>query len=441
MPLEALHPAATVVPYPFRLLAGKRVALGLTGSIASVKGVELARELARHGAEVICLMSEPACKIIGTQAMEFATGRSPITEIAGQVEHVTLARPGGCDLYLIAPCTATTLARIAFGLGEGPVALAALALLGASHKEGVTVLKDGQPVAPDPAGNEPGDPPVLLALSMDGSMAAHPVVKQNLALAKSLGCHIIPSLMEEGKAKLPGIETLVAHSLRHGGPRDWEGRKVLVVAGSSSETVDGVRVLTNRSSGRTGIALALALFDRGAEVELWYGDSPTPVPEHLLALRFSSVNDVVGLAEQTATSCVGAHWDWVFVPAALADFVVEGAKAAAKTKIDSHEAERPEIVLAPAPRLLETLRPLARKLVGFKLEVGMTKKELIDRAKAKLQPDGPCDHVVANLAGKALGGEQTEVILVGGTEKGIIAELNGPKMAVAHGLLEILGDS
>jgi len=429
------------------LLKGKRVALGLTGSIASIKGVQLARELARHGAEVLAIMSQPACKILGTQAMEFATGQPPITEIGGQVEHVTLAR-GGCQLYLIAPCTATTITRIALGLGDTPVALTAMALLGTGREQMEFDTPPDPPVNPHLYRDRFGVP-VVIAPSMDGSMEANPAVKENLLLAKALGCHVIPPRMQEGKAKLASVATMVAHALRHGGPRDWEGQRVLVVAGSSTEPIDGVRSITNRSSGRTGIELAKALFARGAQVELWYGRSPAPVPEHLPVRRFDSVTEV-----QTFAEAVGAkpetpdkddasadgqaakpRWDWVFVPAALADFVVEEPF---EYKIAS-DATPLSLDLTPAPRLLDTLRPLAGKLVGFKLEVGITRKELTKRARSRLAPEGPCDYVVANLAGKALGGETTEVLLVGGTKGEVITELSGPKMAMAHGLLETLG--
>ena len=438
-PLDEFHPTATIGSHPVRLLKGKRVALGLTGSIASIKGVELARELARHGAEVVALMSEPA--------MEFATGRPPITEIKGQVEHVTLAR-GGCQLYLIAPCTATTISRIALGLGDTPVALTAMALLGTGRER----------LGSDPSPDAPMDPhlyrdlngvPVVIAPSMDGSMAANPAVKENLLLVKTLGCHVIPSRQHEGKAKLASVETIVAHALRYGGSRDWVGSRVLVVAGASCEPIDGVRAITNRSSGRTGIELAKALFARGAEVELWYGQSPTSIPEYLNAQRFDSVNEVMALAEtakrsqETGTRAhvddvdktEGHRWDWAFVPAALADFVVD-EPFANKIASDSNPLS---LDLLPAPRLLEALRPLTGQLVGFKLEVGLTRKELVNRAQARLTPIGPCDYMVANLAARALGGETTEVLVVGGPQDAVLAELSGSKMAMAHGLLETLG--
>ena len=446
-PLNEFHPTATLEPHPVLLLKGKRVALGLTGSIASVKGVELARELARHGAQVVAIMSEPACKILGIQAMEFATGRPPITEIGGQVEHVTMAR-GGCDLYLIAPCTATTITRIALGLGDTPVALTAMALLG-TGREHVEFDKPPDPPVDPHLYRDRFGVPVVIAPSMDGSMEANPAVKENLLLVKALGCHVIPPRRNEGKAKLASVATIIANALRYGGPRDWEAKRVLVIAGASSEPIDRVRAITNRSSGRTGIELAKALFARGAQVELWYGQSSTPVPDYLRVRHFDSIKDVEAYTQAAKSSPkaqdstlahgedkgVRPRWDWVFVPAALADFVVEEPF---EYKIAS-DSTPPSLDLRPAPRLLEALRPLADNLVGFKLEVGITAKELVKRARTRVAPEGPCDYVVANLADQALGGDTTEVVVVKGPEGDVIAELKGPKMAMVHGLLEALG--
>ncbi|MEC9354401.1 MAG: flavoprotein, partial [Candidatus Thermoplasmatota archaeon] len=147
------HPARSVLQHS-SALADRTVWLAVTGSVAAVETVGLARELLRHGAEVRIVASTAALEIVGPKALEFACGRPPVTEITGQVEHVT----ADVDLLVIAPCTASSLAKVVHGIGDTPPTLFALTLLGA----GV---------------------PLLIAPAMDGKMAQSSVVQENLRSA------------------------------------------------------------------------------------------------------------------------------------------------------------------------------------------------------------------------------------------------------------------
>src|SRR5213596_3088457 len=181
------------------------------------------------------------------------------------------------------------------------------------------------------------------------------------------------------------VETIVAHVIRRLGPKDLVDLRVLVVAGSTVEPIDDVRVVTNRSTGGTGIELAKVAFEHGADVELWLGRHETLVPPWLPFKPFETTADLAALAEKTdADICV--------VPAAVADFTPVKKQTG---KIPSRKGTL-TLELEPTPKLLERFRTGTRKaLVGFKAEAGVSEAELKSRARARAK-EADMDFVVAN---------------------------------------------
>ncbi len=383
------HPARNVAQRS-TALTDRTVWLAVTGSVAAVEAVGLTRELLRHGAEVRIVASAAALELVGRKALEFACGRPPVTEITGQVEHVT----AGADLLVIAPCTASSLAKVVHGIGDTPPTLFALTLLGASV-------------------------PLLIAPAMDGKMAQSPVVQENLRSARKIATVLDP-VLEEGKAKLPARETVAAWACHLAGQRNLVGQRILVIGGGTAEPLDDVRVLGNRSSGRMAVALAEVAFARGADVALWLG-SATVAPGNWIPLeRFTTLQE---LADRVKS--LGA-WDAILLPAALADF----RPARQSGKIAS--GQRMSLELEPAPKLLPLLRRAhSGKLVAFKLADTFSDDELIKKANAPLEY---ADLVVANTT-EAMEAEAARVVLVSrkGAEKA-----SGNKRTLAGAILDRL---
>ena len=247
-------------------LAGVHVALGVTGSIAAVKTVELAHELRREGASVRAVMTEGAQGILHPWAVEFATEHDVVTEITGSVEHVALCgRDEWADVLLVAPATANTVGKMAHAIDDSPVTTFA-----------TTALGTGLPVVVAPAMHEP--------------MYDHPGVLDAIDVLESWGVDFVDPRVEEGKAKVATEDAIVQATARAVGDRPLAGEHVVVTSGATREPVDSVRVLTNRSSGRTGRAVARAAYAAGADVTLVHPDGEVP---------YADVLDVETAAEMT----------------------------------------------------------------------------------------------------------------------------------------------
>ncbi|WP_435064015.1 bifunctional phosphopantothenoylcysteine decarboxylase/phosphopantothenate--cysteine ligase CoaBC [Halobaculum sp. EA56] len=364
------------------LLADTNVALGVSGSIAAVKVVELAHELRRHGASVRAVLTDAATGIVHPWAVEFATEHDVVTEITGRVEHVELCgRDSWADVLLLAPTTANTVGKIAAAVDDTPVTTCATTALGA-----------GVPVVCAPAMHEP--------------MYDHPGVLDAIDRVESWGVEFVDPRIEEGKAKIAAEDAVVTATARAAGERPLSGRRVVVTSGATSEAVDDVRVLTNRASGRTGRAVARALVARGAEVTLLHdAGAAGGVGEDLPHV---DVVDVESAAEMTAAAvdaCADA--DALVSAAAISDYTVEATEG----KIRSGE-ESLTLELSPTPKLLDTVREEHPDLplVGFKAEPGGDDDALAGKARETLERVDLA-FVVANDAG-VMGAADTRALVV-----------------------------
>jgi phosphopantothenoylcysteine decarboxylase / phosphopantothenate---cysteine ligase len=404
-----MHPSRAIRGRRSRLLAGRRIVVGVSGSIAAVEVPRILRELIRHGAEVVTVMSPDAAKIITPATLEFASGHPPITTLTGAVEHVSLLGRGEdrADLLLLAPATANTIGKIAHGIDDTPVTSCASVALG-------------------------GKVPILLAPAMHADMVENPAIRESLDRLRGWGVGIVPSPVAEGEAKLASPEEVAAAVLHRLARTPWSGRRVLVIGGASREAIDEVRSVTNESSGATAVALAVQAHYRGAEVTLWLGNAEVAPPGFLPARRWRGTRELLELLR--APGALPAGLDSVWVPAALADYT----PVAAPGKISSRDREQLTIVLDRAPKLLPALRaalPSSAQLVGFKLEAGRPEAELLARAK-ELREEARLDWVVANDR-TAVGADAARVLLLG--RDGATTEIEGTKSEIAARLLDIVG--
>jgi len=361
------------------MLADTNVALGVTGSIAAVKTVELAHELRREGASVRAVTTPSAEGILHPWALEFATERPPVTEITGAVEHVGLCgREGWADTLLIAPATANTVGKIAAAVDDTPVTTCATTALGA-----------GVPVVIAPAMHEP--------------MYDHPGVLEAIERVESWGVDFVDPRIEEGKAKIASEDAIVTATARATTPATLSDRHVVVTSGATTESIDPIRTLSNRASGRTGRAVARACYVRGADVTLVHDGPAVPYADVRRAESAAGMLDAV----QSAVDGDGDPADALVSAAAISDFTVE----AAPEKIRSGEPRT--LDLQPTPKLLDTVRDVHPDLtmVGFKAETSGDDDAMIEQARALRDRVGLA-FVVANDATAVMGESETRALVV-----------------------------
>ncbi len=368
-------------------LAGKQIVVAVTGSIAAVEVIRLIHSLRRSGAVVQAVMSGAATWIISPDALTYASGRPAITRISGMVEHVTFCGEGGsADLLLIAPCTANTISKIACGIDDTPVTTFATTALGSGT-------------------------PVLVVPAMHNSMYCHPAVRGNLECLRAWGVGVIDPKIEEEKAKIADNETIVLWCERMILGQPLKGKRVLITSGPCREQVDDVRVLTTRSTGLMGRALALEAFRLGAEVTVIHRD------------EFPCVKNIPSDSSAEMREAVHHHFsagcgaDIYISAAAISDFVPVRFKG----KIPS--GRKTSLVLEPLPKLLdEIIRNYAPVTVGFKIGTAPEKQseEMLAKGVAAVMMNSP-----ATMGSRE--GTYTFLSLKGRRK------LQGSKEAVAHG--------
>jgi phosphopantothenoylcysteine decarboxylase/phosphopantothenate--cysteine ligase len=353
-----------------RLIEGRKILLGVTGSIAAYKAVELASQLTQAGALVDVILTEAAQAFVRPLTFQSVTGRRAYSDAdlwgdEAHVLHVGLAQDA--VLFLIAPVTANTMAKLASGQADNLLTLTALG----SHC------------------------PLVLAPAMDVGMFEHPATTGNLATLRARGAFVVGPVegrMASGKVGLgrfvePGeLLGWVRQILGSGGALN--GRTIVVTAGGTQEPIDPVRVLANRSSGKQGFALAQAAIDRGAEVILICGPSALPTP--VGATRIN-VDTAAELCEHTLDASAGA--DVLIMAAAVADY--------RPTKVEGEKIKRqegvPAVALEPTTDILAEVIKRKKKsgfpkrVIGFAAE----SQDLLENARRKLEQKR-LDMIVAN---------------------------------------------
>lgn len=359
-----MHPVEDIRGSKSKLLKGKVIVLGVTGSIAAVETIKLARELIRHGAEIIPVMSQAATKIIHSDSLWFATGKKPIVELSGATEHVSYCGQvkNPADMLLICPCTANTISKIAYGIDDTSVTTFATTAIGSKI-------------------------PVVIVPSMHLSMYDHKIIQKNINKLKKLDITFIEPFIEKNKAKMPDIDKIVANVIRIIGKKDLTCKKILIIGGPTSEKIDDVRVISNRSSGKTAVFLAKNAFYRGADVELWYGAGAEPVPDYIKKTSIISVNDILKLV-QTKNLKI---YDSIIVCSAISDYIPIKQKG----KISS-DKEKLIVELKKAPKIISLLRKKApkSKIIGFKVE---DKKDKLPDKAINLLKKNSLDFVIGNM--------------------------------------------
>src|SRR5512138_2315352 len=350
------------------VLTNKHIILGVTGSIAAYKAADLASKLAQAGAQGDVILSGAAEKFITPLTFQSVTGRRAYTDsdLWGHEAHVLHVELGHkADLLVIAPCTANTLAKLAHGQADNLLTITTLAMRSS----------------------------VLIAPAMDGGMYDHPATQQNIEILKGRGISFIGPAAGHLASELSGIGRMVetAEILGHirillGRQGPLAGKKVLITAGGTQEPLDPVRVLTNRSTGKQGYALAQAALDMGAQVTLVTTPTALTPPVGAYLVPVETAQQMLAAVQKESPG-----FDALVMAAAVADFRPKNSSQHKLKKADGI----PQIELEATEDILKTVvgpgpgRP--RVVVGFAAE----SRNLIENAVHKLKSKG-VDFFVAN---------------------------------------------
>lgn len=373
----------------------KTVIVGITSGIAAYKTLDLIRLLKNHELDVIVVMTKNAKHIISAEEAEKVSGNKVFVELFEKdfnfkdvlenriVDHIALADKA--DLMVIAPATANTIAKLANGFADDFLTTTALAMT----------------------------KPILLAPAMNVNMWNHPTVQENIATLKKLGYIIIDpaegmlACGYEGVGRLEEVgiikDTILTELTNS---QSLQCKKVLVTAGGTTEKIDSVRYITNRSSGKMGVAIAEACFRRGAEVLLLRAKSSVKPRYHIVEKLFKTTDDLLKLVE-----AYSKDYEYFYHTAAVSDFTpakkVEG-------KVSSEKAI--SISLKPQVKIIDQIKKLNKhiKLIAFKAEYNLYEEDLINKAKEKIQKSN-ADAVILNDISKSDRGfesDMNEVIIV-----------------------------
>lgn len=367
-------------------LTGRNVVLGVTGSIAAYKAADLASKLTQAECSVDVVMTPEAANFISPLTFRSLTGRpayASMWDAASDVAeaHVALARRA--DVFVVAPATATTLARFAAGSAEDMVSLTGLATRA----------------------------PIVMCPAMDPNMFEHPAVQANVETLKSRSVHFVGP--EEGRlasgqtglGRLSEVESVmgaIRYVLGRGG--DLAAKKIVVTAGGTREQIDPVRYVGNYSSGKMGFAVATAARDRGADCVLITAPTELVDPYAVDVIRVISA---MQMRDAVADRCSGA--DALVMTAAVADY--QPAEAIGD-KIKREGRDSLTISLVSTPDILKGLGAADRLIkVGFAAETN----DLLDNARKKLKSKR-LDLIVANditAQGSGFGADTNKVTLIG----------------------------
>jgi phosphopantothenoylcysteine decarboxylase/phosphopantothenate--cysteine ligase len=388
-------------------LIGKRIVLGVTGSIAAYKAVALLRTLLREGATVRVVMTQSATKFVTPLTFEVLSGHPVSTDLFEahqEMKHLSL--PEQADVIVIAPATANCLAKSALGLGDDLLS---------------TMLLTAQC-------------PLIMAPAMDGGMWTHPSVQEHVGTLRARGAVVLDpeegplASGQIGQGRLAEESTILAAIQDALTPRrDWQGHRLLVSAGPTQEPIDPVRFISNRSSGKMGYAIAEAAQARGAQVVLVTGPTAIPTPKGVEVVSVATAEEMMKALSTRLTWSTA-----VIMAAAVADF---RPKHLVSQKIRKQGRADQTLDLEQTTDILASLsaKRTTQLMIGFAAET----HDLIAHAKHKLTAKG-LDLIVANdvtAEGAGFGSDQNAATLI--DRQGNMRELPlMPKRALADAILD-----
>jgi len=391
------------------------VVVGITGGIAAYKAVAVVRALVLAGHDVHVVATDAALKFVGKPTLEAISRNTVHTDLyegVAEVRHVAIGQ--AADLIVIAPATANSIAKLAAGIADDLL--------------GNTVLASTAPV--------------VIAPAMHTEMWQNPATVANVALLRSRGVHVVGPAVgqltgkDSGAGRMSEPDDIVAAALAVVTPKDLLGKRILVTAGGTREPLDPVRFIGNRSSGKQGLAIAVAAAARGARVTLVGAN----LEVHAAASDDLDVVHVSTTLElEAAVTAASAEADVIVMAAAVADYRPQSV-APAKIKKDV-QGDTLQLTLVKNPDILAGLgraRRAGQVIVGFAAETVDDREQLLELGRAKIVRKG-ADYLVLNRVGwtEGFATEGNSVIVVNAAGD-IVSEASGTKTSVAARILDLL---
>lgn len=389
------------------------IVVGITGGIAAYKAVNVVRALVLAGHDVHVVATENALRFVGRPTLEALSRNlvhSDLYEGVAEVRHVAIGQ--AADLIVVAPATANTIAKLAGGFADDLL--------------GNTILASTAPL--------------VIAPAMHTEMWQNPATVHNIELLRSRGVTVVGPAVgqltgkDAGPGRMSEPDDIVAAALAVVGPRDLAGRRILVAAGGTREPLDPVRFIGNRSSGRQGVALALAAAARGADVTLIAANLEVAAPESVSVVRVGSTLELAAAVEEAAASA-----DVVIMAAAVADYRPESV---AESKIKKEQqGDVLDLRLVKNPDILKGLsqqRRAGQVVVGFAAETEQDDDALLALGRAKIARKG-CDFLVVNRVGwtEGFATESNSVVVIDRSGDTVVTS-SGTKMSVADRILDLV---
>lgn len=389
------------------------IVVGITGGIAAYKAVNVVRALVLDGHDVHVVATENALRFVGRPTLEAISRNlvhSDLYEGVAEVRHVAIGQ--AADLIVVAPATANTIAKLAGGFADDLL--------------GNTILASTAPL--------------VIAPAMHTEMWQNPATVHNVEVLRSRGVTVVGPAVgqltgtDAGPGRMSEPDDIVAAALGALRVKDLAGRRIVVTAGGTREPLDPVRFIGNRSSGRQGIALALAAAARGAEVTLIAANLDVSVPASVSVRR---VGSTLELADATADEAARA--DVVIMAAAVADYRPE---TVAQSKIKKEkQGDVLDLRLVKNPDILQGLaanRLPGQVIIGFAAETEPDDDALLALGRAKIARKG-CDYLVINRVGWSEGfATESNTVVVIDRAGATVVEASGAKLSVAHRILDLL---
>ena len=394
------------------MLSGKRIILGVTGGIAAYKAVYLLREFQKNGAEVRVTMTSSATRFVGVETFASLSGHDVAIDIfpeSGSSDAWTRHIEWGewADIFVIAPCTANTLAKIAYGISDNMLTSTVLA----------------------------SRCPILISPTMDGEMYNAPSTQQNLDTVKGFGYHIIEpehgflASGLHGKGRLPEPEEIVQEVISLLGLQNQPlaGKHVVVSAGPTREFIDPVRYISNPSTGKMGFAMAEAAQNLGAQVTLVHGPTSLTPPSGITSEAIVSAQELFEAIKNHQDA------DVIIMSAAVADFTPTHTH---EHKVKKDGNEEGSIELTKTIDILQWLgeqKSDGQMLIGFAMET----ESLIENASKKLDKKN-ADYIIANSLSEQGAGFAVDTNVVHVLGKESVQRFEGTKQAVARNILSYI---
>ena len=408
------------------ILKGKKIVVGVAGSIACYKTLELIKELKKYGADVFVILTESSRRLIGINDFKRVAGKNIYTSLFHpninyadyiknnkEIKHISLADIA--DVFIICPATANIIGKIAGGIADD--------LLTTSVME--------------------TNAPVLICPAMNVKMWKNPIVQENISRLRKLNYNFTEPEYGELACGYTGVgrladmgKILEDASLLLEQKNDLKNKKILVTEGATFEEIDPVRIITNKSSGKMGARIAEQAFLRGAEVILLRGHNSAEPQYNIKEEKFTTVQDLFSKIKKYIKDV-----DVVIHSAAVSDFELNNKSVGGDNGKKIKSNKNLHLELTPTAKILEKLKKLNDDifLVGFKAEYKVSEKKLIDSACRLLKSSG-ADLIVANDVGKENVGfdyDTNEVFVVDKTKKVYHIPLIGKK-SVADKIMDIL---